>query len=209
MIPDPHAPLHNPKAIPFLKRVKEKYKPSKVICIGDLVDQYQFSNFVKAAEADGANLELRKARLFIKQLAEVFPKMDVCLGNHDLRYVKRAKEAGLAQAVLKPFGEIIGAPPGWRFAEEFLHQGVLYFHGDGYTGLNAAQNVIKSKFRSCVFGHTHQAAVAYINGLFGFNVGCLIDPQGYAFEYAKHMKNRPTIGCGVIQNGAPIFVPLT
>jgi hypothetical protein len=64
-----------------------------------------------------------------------------------------------------------------------------------------------------VIGHIHaHAGIAYDANrkhlFYGFNVGCLIDHNAYAFAYAKTMATKPIIGVGLIENGIPRFVPM-
>jgi len=44
VIPDLHCPFMHKNAISFLKRVKEVYKPTRVIFLGDIIDNH-FSSF--------------------------------------------------------------------------------------------------------------------------------------------------------------------
>ena len=43
IISDTHIPYHHPDLIPFLKDLKEIYKPDRVIHIGDEVDKHAMS----------------------------------------------------------------------------------------------------------------------------------------------------------------------
>jgi predicted phosphodiesterase len=211
VIPDIHLPFQHSATFKFLAELKKKYNPTEVVMIGDIVDSHSLSTFVKGAESDSTNTELYKAHEGIQKLGDLFPKMHVCLGNHDLRAFKRANEVGLSSEYIKPFHEIIRAPKGWKFAEEFYLHNVLYIHGDSYTGINCVTNMIKNKMCNVVFGHTHQSSIQYINNgrhtLFGMNVGCLIDEDAYAFSYAKFFKNKTILGAGIIETNNDIAVP--
>ena len=43
VISDTHCPYHHPDLIPYLKAIKKKYKPDRVIHIGDEVDSHAIS----------------------------------------------------------------------------------------------------------------------------------------------------------------------
>ena len=43
VISDTHCPYHHPDLISFLKTIKKKYKPDRVIHIGDEVDSHAIS----------------------------------------------------------------------------------------------------------------------------------------------------------------------
>lgn len=208
VISDLHFPFENEKAFSFLQSLQREYKFDDVVMIGDLVDHHQLSTFVKGGEAYSASQELQMVREKVKELGKIFPKMKVCFGNHCLRYLKRAKEIGMPIDYLKPYSEIIEAPKGWEFKDEFIIDNVLYCHGDSFGGATAGQQAIKTKYRSCVFGHTHQASIHYLNGLWACNVGCLISPKAYAYEYARFFKTQPTLGTAVIVRGVPHFIPM-
>jgi hypothetical protein len=64
-----------------------------------------------------------------------------------------------------------------------------------------------------VQGHYHsEAGTVWYNSprgrLFGLTVGCLIDSAGLAFAYNRLDLARPILGCGVIVDGLPIFIPM-
>ena len=94
--------------------------------------------------------------------------------------------------------------------------GVRYEHGDalgGGMGATATMRAPLRNQRSTVFGHFHSfAGIQYVaspeNLNFGFNVGCLIDFKTYAFKYAKAHKARPVLGCGIVQEAIPTFIPM-
>lgn len=208
VIGDTHAPFAHPDALKFLARMKKEYEPTTIIHIGDIVDQCALSAFVKGPTSMNAQQELWAAKEWIKKLGKLFPVLTCTLGNHDLRWLKRASEMGIPGEYLKDFRDVIEAPKGWTFVDQHERKGITYVHGDGFTGQSAAINIIKHKMTNCTFGHTHQSVIQFMNGKFGFNVGCLIDPDAYCFEYAKHYKIRPELGVGFIINGVPRWEPL-
>ena len=89
---------------------------------------------------------------------------------------------------------------------EHVIDGVLYRHGTGSSGKDAAFNLAVSMRRSVVIGHTHTFAGAKYHAndndrVFGLNVGCGIDIDEYAFAYGQFHPNRPMLGCGIIIDG--------
>jgi hypothetical protein len=93
--------------------------------------------------------------------------------------------------------------------------GVLYIHGEGFSGQNGAIKAAKEHRQSVCLGHLHSyGGVIYHksrNGqIFGLNAGCLIDEHKYAFRYGKKMPGRPTLGCALIEDGVKgHFIPMT
>lgn len=62
-----------------------------------------------------------------------------------------------------------------------------------------------------VTGNSHAGIIYSANPkhlIFGFNVGCLIDRDQYAFAYGAKLKSKPIIGVGLIQEGIPTFIPM-
>ena len=83
---------------------------------------------------------------------------------------------------------------------------MLYEHGTGTSGKDAALNRAVAKRSSLVMGHTHTSAgvkwhANEFDRIFGLQVGCGIDLTGYAFAYSKPWPIRPVMGCGVVLDG--------
>jgi len=159
--------------------------------------------------------EIEMGRVNVKSLGSLFPRMDICYGNHDLRAYKAVKEKGIIAEMLYSLSELYRCPPGWRFDYEFRHEGVSYFHGDGYSGQKGALEAAMKRRGSVVIGHLHSfGGIHYHNNgqnqIFGLNVGCLIDASLPAFNYAATAKDKPTLGCGVVIEGgqSAYFVPM-
>jgi hypothetical protein len=36
----------------------------------------------------------------------------------------------------------------------------------------------------------------------------MVDVDAYAFQYGKNSKDKPVIGCGVVIDGVPSFIPM-
>ena len=215
IISDLHCPFEHPSAVKFLSNLKSKYKPSRVVAIGDEVDAYAFSKYLHEPEADGPARELAEAIKHLQPIYKLFPNVLVCESNHTMRPYKRAAEAGLPGPFLKPIREVLQAPVGWKWASEWRLDGVLYTHGDGFSGPRGALTAAERFRCSSVIGHLHCFGGIQWSGspsnkpIFGMNVGSLVDQDSIAMGYARHMANRPVPGCGVIVDGVPNFIPLT
>jgi predicted phosphodiesterase len=212
IISDLHAPFTIKGAADFLSDVKRRFKPSLVVCTGDEVDSYGTSRFAKHPDLPNPSRELALARKTLAPLYGLFPSVFVCHSNHAQRPYKRSQEACLPGAYLRSLRSILDAPRGWKWAQRWEHDGVLYTHGEGMSGPTAHLNAAERFRMSTVIGHLHAfAGVSWSAGikdrLFGMNVGCLIDQDSQAFAYAAHTARRPTLGCGVICDGVPMFVP--
>lgn len=212
-IPDLHCPFQHPDAFKFLKAVKRKYKPNEVVCLGDEMDAHAISMHDSDPDGLGAGDELTAAITELKKLYKIFPKVKVCTSNHGSLPYRRAYKFGLPRAFLKSYKEFLQAPAGWTWADEHEVDGIIYEHGESFAGQQGAIKSANANMQSTVIGHIHAfAGIQYSANqkhlIFGFNVGCLIDNSAYAFAYGKKFKAKPILGCGIIKDGIPTFIPM-
>lgn len=214
VIPDVHFPYHHKRTFDFLEETASKWKCSQVVSVGDMFDMHRTGRHLPEPESYSMKDEIAFAKVAVKQLSSIFPRMKICYGNHDLRAFKAVKEKGITSEMLKPISDLFACPKEWEFGYEFLKDGVIYFHGDGYSGIKGALDAAMKKRSSVVIGHLHSfGGVHYHNNgynrIFGLNSGCLIDDKMPAFSYASTAKDRPTLGCGVVVEGREAyFVPI-
>lgn len=212
-IPDIHFPAHHPDLFPFLKFIKNKYKPQKVICLGDEIDAAALGEWDKDPDQPGAGDELNQAIKYLKELYKIFPNVSVCTSNHTARIYKRGAKYGLPKRVMKSYNEILEAPKTWVWKDSWEVDGVIYEHGEGFSGQAGALKAATQNMQSTVIGHLHAFAGIqyYANArylIWGFNAGCLIDKTHSAFNYGKNIKAKPIIGIGLIENGTPRFIEM-
>jgi hypothetical protein len=212
-IPDLHIPFHHKDAFKFLAAVKAKYKPDEVVNMGDLEDWHSISMHDHDPDGLSPGDELKALRAAIKPLFKLFPKMKICTSNHGSLPLRRAFKFGLPAELIKSYKDIIEAPKGWEIEESWEVDGVIYEHGEAFAGQQGAIKSANANMQSTVIGHIHAfAGIQYSANskhlIFGFNVGCLIDRHRYAFAYGKKIKSKPILGCGIIKDGIPTFLPL-
>lgn len=197
VIGDIHPPYDSEEYLAFCKELHKKYKITHVIFAGDVTDQHSFSRFDKDPDMPGAADELDQATERLQRWYRAFTKADMCAGNHDLRYMKRAYGAGLPRRLIRSFQSVFGLYQ-WNIREAFIYDGIRYIHGEGGSADKRAQK----DWISTVQGHEHpQAYVKWFQGhnslIFAMQVGCGIDAGALAFDYAKHHR-RPILGVGII-----------
>lgn len=212
-IPDLHLPHEHIDALEFLKAVKNKYKPTIIVNQGDFEDWGSISMHDHDPDGLSAGHELQLLRVQAKPYFKLFPKMFICTSNHGSLPFRRAFKYGMPKDLLRGYREIIQAPKGWVWADHWEIDGVIYEHGDPFSGQNAAIKAAEQNMQSTVIGHVHSfAGIQYSANskhlIFGFNTGCLINRDAYAFAYAKKIKRKPILGCGIIDHGVPTFVPM-
>jgi hypothetical protein len=213
-IPDLHCPFQHADALAFVRRIARDVQPDRVVCLGDECDSYGLSRYPKDSDMDNAGRELKRTREALRPWFRSFPRVVVCNSNHTQRGLKRAQEAGLPSAYLRPLSDVLGAPQGWTWADEWELDGVLYIHGEGFSGCRGALDAANAHRQSVVMGHLHaHAGIAWSGSragtIFGMNAGCLIDMKASAFNYAKHSRHKPVLGCAFIEDGHyPRFIPM-
>lgn len=210
-ISDMHIPYHHPKLIPFLAGLKLKYKPTRVICLGDELDKHAMSFHDSDPDLLSAGDELRVSLPTVKEVEELFPEMDIIDSNHGSMVHRKAKHHGIPRAYIKSYNDVLGVGPGWKWHNDLtieLPDGKLVYihHGKSAEAIKTSQAMSMNH----VCGHFHESfGVKYWanpTGLFfAVNAGCLIDDDNYAFAYNNVNLKRPIIGTALIIDGNPVL----
>jgi len=215
VIGDIHAPFNHRYYLDFLKETYNKWDCDTVVCIGDEVDFHALSKYPQDPNGYGAGDELINAITALRPFYEAFPDVQVVTSNHTARPLKKAFEAGIPTQFLKDYKSFLDAPKGWSWSRQLEIDGVLYHHGEGYSGALGAYKAAMNAMRSTVIGHIHShGGCTYIqtefDRLFALNVGCGVDIEAYAFAYGKNCAFKPTLGCGVVLDGKEAyFIPMS
>lgn len=214
VIGDMHAPFTHPEYLEFIKDAKRRFGCNVVVNIGDETDQAALSRYDSDPDGMSAGDEHSAALEALKPWYKTFPTMTVLESNHGVRPFKRAFRAGIPSAYMRTYTEFMRSPNGWQWTKRLVLDGVLYFHGEPFSGKDGAINAALKNRCSSVIGHIHthggaQYHRAFKDEIFGLNVGCGIDDKAYPFKYAQDNATRPTLGCGVIIDGREaFFVPM-
>jgi len=215
VIADTHIPFEHPEYLQFCKDTFDRFNVDQVVHIGDLIDHHASSRFQSELCAMNVEEELKMAYKVLKPWIKAFPELKLCLGNHDKIPVRQAKLVGMPQSYMKTFKELYNLPNGWDVAPTHQIDDVHYDHGCGSGGMLGAKNTSLKMGCSYVQGHTHIHSGVYYNSnaqgktTFGMNVGCGIDKDAYAANYAKDMRGEFTIGCGIVIEGRDgLFIPM-
>lgn len=214
VIPDLQIPFHHKDSLKFLKTVNKQYLCDDWVCIGDEIDFHAMSDYTPDPDGMSPGDELRKALNDISPFYKAFPNMKVCTSNHTDRPFRKAYKFGIPKDFIRDYHEFLEAPKGWEWRDDWVVDNIRYEHGHGTGGgRSATYNIPLNNAQSTVFGHFHSfAGIQYLANprelFFGFNVGCLIDRHTYAFNYGKRTKTKPILGCGVVDRGIPIFIPM-
>lgn len=223
-ISDTQEPFGHIDAIAFCQHVLKTYKKGltnplvRVVHQGDEVDQHTLSiKFIGDPNGRSGGDELKEAIHRLRDWYRAFPRVRVCNSNHTYRAWKKAKHIGLPQQFLKDVADVYEAPPGWKWGDEWVlesgGQQIKFEHGENVSGPTAALLAAMQNHMSTSIGHQHTHGGVIHSGfsggvIWGMNTGCLIDVDAYAFAYGKTLRKKPTLGCGIIVNGVPHFVPM-
>lgn len=210
-ISDLHIPYNHPNALPFLKHLKEKYSPTRVICLGDEIDHHAISFHDSDPDLMSAGDELRAALPVIAELHEMFPELDLIDSNHGSLAYRKAKTHGIPRHYIRSYNDVLEVGDGWQWFHDMTielpdGQKVYIHHGKSSEAIKTSQAMSMSH----VCGHFHESfGVKYWanpNGLFfAMNSGCLISDDSLAFAYNNANLKRPIIGTSLIIDGVPVL----
>ena len=214
LLSDHHAPYNHRDAVDFYAAIKHKYKPTRVVHVGDEVDAHATSFHDSDPDLPSAGEELKRAIKALRPLYELFPKVDLVDSNHGSMVYRKGKHHGIPRKYLRDYGDILEAPPGWQWHNHLLiklprKQTLYVCHGSRKDGMRLAQTM-----GCCVVqGHYHtEFNIKYSSSpaqlYWSMQVGCMIDDDSLAFHYNKTTDLRPIIGCGIIIDGLPKLLPM-
>ena len=213
VISDMHLPYQHKDAIKFLAEIKKEFKPDTIISIGDLLDGHALSFHDSNPDLFSAGHELKKAKEYVRQLEDLFPKLVEVDSNHSSLIYRRALKHGLPREYLKDYGDFLETKK-WQWVDDLTltmsnGQRCFFTHGRSADILKVSQTM----GMSAVQGHYHTKFLISWwanpdNLFFSMNVGCMINQKSLAFAYAKNFKTRFIIGCGIIINGIPRLLPM-
>lgn len=214
VISDTQAPFNHPDLLPFLSEIKKQFKPTFVIHIGDLADFHRLNFHGANPNLPSAHDELIQLRIFVKNLAKLFPCMTIVDSNHDALPKRKARSVGIPDEMLKDERSLMQAPATWKFISEL----VLVLPNKIKTKFkhNFGSNLLMDSMKqgmSLVCGHLHSKSNIHwwqndLGMNFSMQVGCLINDPHPAFDYNKTQSVRPVITTAIIKNGIPILLPM-
>jgi len=204
----------HPDTWKFLTALKKKFKPDRVICLGDEVDHHALSYHESDPDLDSAGPELEKAIKFLKPLYKLFPKVDVLESNHGSLVYRKAMTAGIPRRALRSYGDTLEAPRGWKWHYDLrltMSNGVdLYLH----HGKSAKAGALAKAEGCCAAqGHYHtQFHVTYWRNSSGIywdlHCGYLGDHNSLSQAYSRSNLHKGIVGAVMILDGQPRLLPM-
>ena len=207
VVGDLHCPATHADYLPFVKKIRKKYKTDTTVFIGDVVDHASISFHKKHPEHPAAMDEYHLASQQIKEWYRSFPEAYVTIGNHDERVARLAADVGIPAHYLQDYNATY-ATEKWKWVQFVEIDGVYYYHGVGAGGMYPAINAAKMRLQSVVMGHYHSVAginwvVGPTSRVFGMNVGSGVDRSHPAMQYGSAYLKKPILSCGVVVDGHP------
>lgn len=215
---DIHFPYQHTKAVREALYAVKHEKPTHIVQIGDLYDQYSFSRFTRK-NITSPEEEVKKGResaltmwSTVNRFSPGSKKYQI-LGNHDIRLIKRVQERlPEAQDIIKRSVMELYNFKGVTTIEDdrsVLKIGNVAFHHGYLSQLGAHRDYFMS---STVVGHSHTGGVSYRQihreTLWELNVGYLADQTSEPLRYNPTKVSKWTLGFGLIDRQGPRFIPL-
>jgi predicted phosphodiesterase len=207
VVGDTHFPFTNGKALKEVLSIIKIERPTHVVQIGDLLDQYVFSNYSKSAKIAPhreITLGMEEAEKFWKDVQKATPKAKCIqlLGNHDIRLAKRIRERipELESAFSNLNYKFKGVTTSKSDRDYVVIDGVAYVHG----WLSKSIDHAKHFNMPTVHGHRHRPCIEVDRpGLWSMDVGFLGDESYLPFQYTQSKLTKWTLASGIVENGHP------
>lgn len=211
---DIHLPAADWELLKEAAEFNRSYKAQKIVCVGDLSDQKTWSKYGRDADDCGNTEEWYQVEDTARRLAKLFPRMEIIIGNHDVRYFKAANSAGIPSQLIKSLEQALPIS-GWRWHDTsrgpLMLDGVGYIHGDEQSGSALA----KASFvgHPIVQGHDHKGIIEYAQPphrkkpLWGMSAGCTADLNGPGMRYARKMLRKAFSCFAVVEDTVPHIYP--
>ena len=208
-IGDLHLPAIHPDYLQFVRGLKRKYRTNTTVFIGDVIDHHSLSFHQKHPELPSAIGEHEEVVKGMKEWKRAFPEAMVCIGNHDERVHRLSATAGIPSMYLMDYKTLYDTPK-WNWDRSFLVDDVMYIHGTGTGGQRPAYTAAVKMGHSVVMGHVHSVSGIHLlqsptKRIFGMNVGCGVDKDHRAMNYARNHLNKPVLSAGIIIDGKPML----
>ncbi len=212
VISDTHFPFENKQAYNKMLLAIKQEKPTHVVQIGDLLDQYVFSRYSKSAEITPkfeVSVGIQAAQVMWTVIQRLVPKAKCyqLMGNHDMRLGKRIMERlpELEGLLDKGVYSFPGVKTLKSDRESITIDGVMYVHG----WLSKSIDHAKHFNMPTVHGHRHRPCIEIDRpGLWSMDVGFLGDEKSLPLSYTQNKLTKWTLACGVVENRKPRLILL-
>lgn len=214
VISDLHLPYQHKDTIRYLKAIKDKYSPTRIILTGDEIDHHAMSFHDSDPDLFSPGHELEKAIEYLEELYDIFPTATIMDSNHGSMLYRRGKCHGIPRNMLRSYNEVLSAPLTWKWVESLtlkLPGGRQCYFSHGMSG--SAYKVAQAMGCSAVQGHRHsEFFIKWFRTAKGANfamsVGAMLDANSLAAAYGRYNLKKTIYGHGIIIKGSPKLLPM-
>jgi hypothetical protein len=219
-IGDTHFPFVDSNALSMLYAVIEKTKPDVVVQVGDLADMLAASRFPRSLNLMTPRTEIALAKdqasEMWRKIRAIVPSANLVqlLGNHCVRPMRQIIEKwpegeDFVKDSFTTLYSFEGVKTIYDPTEEFWVGDIAFIHGYR-TKLGDHARFMNA---NVVCGHTHRGGTVYFpvgnEQKWELNAGFLADPFSAALSYRAQKLHNWTVGCGLIDELGPRFIPFT
>lgn len=213
VVPDIHFPYHSKNALNKILKLIKQHKPTHVVQLGDLLDQYCFSKFSRSHNITTPEKEISKgiklAIQFWKDVHKASPRAKCyqLLGNHDVRIKKRIADRLPELESLFDIGRLYqfkGVKVLKSDRDCLKLQGVVYIHGHYSKSIDHAKHYMKN----VVHGHLHRPGITTFGSVWSMDCGHVADENSLPLSYNASKVTRWRLACGLVEDGKPMLVLL-
>lgn len=213
VISDTHIPFQDKAALRKVVLLTRQERPTHIVQIGDLLDQYVFSRYSRThnllTPEDEIKKALSQAGQLWKALQKAAPKAKCIqlLGNHDVRVQKRVMERLPELQSLFSLKKLYTFPKVHTLKSDRdfkVIDGVVYTHGWLSKSLDHAKHFNKPT----VHGHRHKPAIETQGQLWSMDVGFLGDERQLPFGYTMSKLTNWRMAVGIVENAKPRLILL-
>lgn len=206
--PDVHLPYHHKQSWETFLEVARKWKPDKLVILGDAVDFDEVSSYIKDPnERMPFDLEVAMSNSELDKIGALkIPDVTFCEGNHEYRLARYLAERAPELAGIVSAKKLLKIQErGWKWVKYGHHTtiGKLHFaHDVGYSGDNAAKQSLTAFGGNIVFGHTHRAVGHYVSTINGerhvaWTLGWLGNPECISYKTRSRVLRENQHGFGI------------
>lgn len=207
VIGDPHHPYVHPKYLGHCVKTFDDNRCNLIICVGDVADNHSISYHEKNTSLPGPDDELALTRKSLQAWVKAFPKLKVCIGNHDELPARKSRTAGLPSLGVLGYNAYYQTP-GWDWQREHV---IPAFHHQLWFRHSWQKSIMQrggTGGYSVICGHTHtESGVRWAqfpsHSTFSLYTGCGILASHPAFDYGRDNGNQPVMSCATIIDGQP------
>jgi predicted phosphodiesterase len=184
VLADIHVPYHDPLALEVALDEGVKQECGAVVLLGDIVDFFAVSRWVKDPRERNLAYEIDAARQLLQHIRDRFPDADLYYktGNHEERwerylYIHAPEIVGVDAFEMDDILRL--KDMGYHYTDRMRHYQVgpiVLVHGHEFWGLSAVVNPARGLYlrakSSAICGHLHQSSEHVEKDVNGKIVGC-------------------------------------